>query len=184
MVDSSQGAGKCTRPPCREVAYAYAYAWRTVWPFRPLRRPSSTERGRQRDRKTGRTIARSLPPGHTSKISRRPERLLLSYIQRGCGPAQSACWCFEVPRHLPSFFVFSCTSFWYRTRSYFVRIWLLVCYAATQLATKLQQRCIQVVCVCVCVLLCFVDPILGKSRSRCHSLNQGTWGDRIPHPPP
>jgi len=32
---------------------------------------------------------------------------------------------------------------------------------------------------CVCVLLCFVDPILGKSRSRCHSLNQGTWGGRI-----
>ena len=31
----------------------------------------------------------------------------------------------------------------------------------------------------VCVLLCFVDPILGKSRSRCHSLNQGTWGSRI-----
>ena len=33
--------------------------------------------------------------------------------------------------------------------------------------------------LCVCVLLCFVDPILGKSRSRCHSLNQGTWGGRI-----
>ena len=32
---------------------------------------------------------------------------------------------------------------------------------------------------CVCVLLCFVDPILGKSRSLCHSLNQGTWGGRI-----
>jgi len=31
----------------------------------------------------------------------------------------------------------------------------------------------------VCVLLCFVDPILEKSRSRCHSLNQGTWGGRI-----
>ena len=35
-----------------------------------------------------------------------------------------------------------------------------------------------------CVLLCFVDPILGKSRSRCHSLNQGTWDGRIPHPSP
>jgi len=31
----------------------------------------------------------------------------------------------------------------------------------------------------LCVLLCFVDPILGKLRSRCHSLNQGTWGGRI-----
>jgi len=31
----------------------------------------------------------------------------------------------------------------------------------------------------VCVLFCFVDPILGKWRSRCHSLNQGTWGGRI-----
>ena len=31
----------------------------------------------------------------------------------------------------------------------------------------------------VCVLLCFVDLILMKSRSRCHSLNQGTWGGRI-----
>jgi len=40
------------------------------------------------------------------------------------------------------------------------------------------------VCVCVCVLLCFVDPILGKSRSRCHSSSQGTWGGRIPHPSP
>ena len=38
--------------------------------------------------------------------------------------------------------------------------------------------------VCVCVSLCFVDPILGKSRSRCHSLSQGTWGGRIPHPSP
>ena len=28
--------------------------------------------------------------------------------------------------------------------------------------------------MCVCVLLCFVDPILGKSRSRCQFLNQGT----------
>jgi len=25
-------------------------------------------------------------------------------------------------------------------------LWFLVCYAATQLATQLQQRCIQVVC--------------------------------------
>jgi len=33
-----------------------------------------------------------------------------------------------------------------------------------------------------CALLCFFDPILGKSRSRCHSLNQGTWGGRILHP--
>ena len=56
--------------------------------------------------------------------------------------------------------------------------WFLVCYAATQLATHIPQRRIQVY-VCVCVLLCFVDPILGKSRSRCHSLNQGTWGGRI-----
>jgi len=38
--------------------------------------------------------------------------------------------------------------------------------------------------LCVCVLLCFVDPILGKSRSRCHFLNQGTSGGRIPHPSP
>jgi len=30
-----------------------------------------------------------------------------------------------------------------------------------------------------CVLLCFVDPILRKSQSRCHSLNQGTWGGWI-----
>ena len=34
-------------------------------------------------------------------------------------------------------------------------------------------------CVCVCVLLCFVSLILGKSRSRCHFLNQGTWGGWI-----
>ena len=36
----------------------------------------------------------------------------------------------------------------------------------------------------VCVLLCFVDPILGKLRSRCHSLNQGTCGGRIPRTAP
>ena len=85
-----------------------------------------------------------------------------------------------------------------------IGFWFLVCYAATQLATPLHQRRMQVVrsnkvarkrltesngtpaisfvcedkrgvvlgCVCVCVLLCFVDPILGKSRSQCHSLNQ------------
>ena len=49
MDDISLGAGKCTRPPCRELAHAYTHAWRTVWPFRPLRRPSSTEQGRQKD---------------------------------------------------------------------------------------------------------------------------------------
>ena len=27
----------------------------------------------------------------------------------------------------------------------------------------------------MCVLLCFIDLILGKSLSLCHSLNQGTW---------
>jgi len=31
----------------------------------------------------------------------------------------------------------------------------------------------------MCVVLCFVDPILGKSQSRCHFLNQGTWGGWI-----
>jgi len=100
MVDTSQGAGKCTRPPCRELAHAYKHACRTIWPFRPLRRPSSTERGRQKNRKTGRTIARSLPPGHALAISRWPERRLFSCIQRSCGPAQSACRRFEVPRQL------------------------------------------------------------------------------------
>ena len=47
-----------------------------------------------------------------------------------------------------------------------------------------QKRYIDASSAQVCALLCLVDPILGKSRSQCHSLNQGTWGGRIPHPPP
>jgi len=31
----------------------------------------------------------------------------------------------------------------------------------------------------VCVLLCFVDPILGKSRSQCHSLKVTADRDKI-----
>ena len=54
------------------------------------------------------------------------------------------------------------TTYWNRT--YFVTCTCVCCFA------------------CVCVLLCFLDPIVGKSRFRCHSLNQGTWGCRNPHP--
>jgi len=36
-VGCTQRAGKCTRPPCRELAHAYTHAWWTVWPFQPLR---------------------------------------------------------------------------------------------------------------------------------------------------
>jgi len=100
MVDSSQRAGKCTRPTCRELAHAYRHAWRSVWPFQPVHLSSSTERGHQKDHKTRCTITRALPPGHALAISHQPERLLLSYNQSGCGPAQSAFLRFEVPRHL------------------------------------------------------------------------------------
>ena len=102
MVGSSQRASKCTHPPCTELSHAYTHAQRSVSTYQPLWLPSSTKRGHQKDRKTG-TIARSLPRGHAWTISRWPERLLLSFIQRNCGPTLLACWCLEVLRHLRSF---------------------------------------------------------------------------------
>ena len=41
---------------------------------------------------------------------------------------------------------------------------------------QIMASCVVVVycCVGVCCFV-FVDPILGKLRSRCHSSNQGTW---------
>jgi len=86
-----------------------------------------TQRGQARQIccKTRFTRALMQTWNHFFTQPRGPERRFRAFIHHGCGPVQSA---LETHRS-----------------SIFAPFWFLVCYTATQLATSLQQRRIQVV---------------------------------------